>query len=72
MQAKDDYARSTAIDAAVKAAGNLEAYSTGLEKIAAVGDRQIARLYFPSIFKIFDKKYVESALQSGTFTVKDL
>jgi len=36
------------------------------------GEGQDARYYFPPIFKIFDKKYVENALQNGNFTTKDL
>jgi hypothetical protein len=72
QQAKDDKGRAAALQAAEKAATEVTAYTTSLEDLARRDDRQVARLYFPTIFKIFDKKYVESALESGTFTVKDL
>jgi hypothetical protein len=72
VRASDDSARSRAMDDAVSAASAAAARSLALEEIARIGDHQVARLYFPSIFKIYDKKYVESALQNGTFTVKDL
>jgi hypothetical protein len=71
-RASDDSSRNRAMDDAVKAAAAAAAHSTALEEIARIGDRQVARLYFPSIFKIYDKKYVESALQNGSFTVRDL
>jgi hypothetical protein len=38
---------------------------------AAQGVTEVRR-YFPPIFKIFDKKYVELALQNNNFTARDL
>ena len=61
-----------AMQEAVKAANEVAVTLQGAQELARIAGGQIARLYFPSIFKIFDKKYVENALQNGTFTVKDL
>lgn len=36
------------------------------------GYRTAPRMIFPPIFKIYDKKYVEHALQNNSFAVKDL
>jgi hypothetical protein len=33
---------------------------------------QALRYYIPPVFKIYDKKYVENALQNGNYTTKDL
>jgi hypothetical protein len=61
-----------AMQDAVKAANEVAVTLQGLQELARIKGGQVARLYFPSIFKIYDKKYVESALENGTFTVKDL
>ena len=42
------------------------------ERAAAAAKGQDIRYYFPPIFKIFDKKYVELALQNANFTTRDL
>jgi hypothetical protein len=42
------------------------------ERAAEAARGQDIRYYFPPIFKIFDKKYVELALQNGNFTTRDL
>jgi hypothetical protein len=64
--------KAAALDTATKAAARYAAAAAGFEEFSQVASRQIARRYFPSIFRIYDKKYVESALQNGTFTVRDL
>jgi hypothetical protein len=42
------------------------------ERAAEAAKGQDIRYYFPPIFKIFDKKYVELALQNANFTTRDL
>jgi len=54
-----------AMQEAVKAANEVAVTLQGAQELARVAGGQIARLYFPSIFKIFDKKYVENALQNA-------
>ncbi len=70
--AKDEKARAQAVADAGKATDAAVANLKGLRDIANIANNTVARLYFPTIFKIFDKKYVESAMENGTFTVKDL
>lgn len=71
-RANDEASRAKAMEGALDVSRELEAYSTELEGITRAKGGQAARLYFPSIFKIYDKKYVENALQNGAFTTKDL
>jgi hypothetical protein len=72
IEAKDEKGKAAAMKDLAKAAADAAVYSTKLEELVRKDDRQVARLYFPTIFKFFDKKYVESALEEGSFAVKDL
>jgi hypothetical protein len=57
-----------AAEAQRKAGTNAAAAS---QKLWPTGGQEV-RYYFPPIFKIYDKKYVENALQANSFTTKDL